>query len=71
MSKYDTSLESANGLLLESIKKLANLEKLNFFCKIQFYVVKMFAKKKFPKNDEIYILKSPWPCNFKYVNFAK
>jgi len=38
----DTSLESSCALLLESAKKLANLQKLNFLSKNP---VKMFAKK--------------------------
>ena len=50
MSKYDTSLESANGLLLESIKKLANLEKLNFFLQnTVLYSKNVCEKKNFQK----------------------
>ena len=41
----DTSLESSCTLLLESTKKIANLQILNFFAKSS-YIVKMFAKKK-------------------------
>ena len=41
----DTSLESSFALLLESAKKLANLQKLNFFFAKSNYIVKMFAKK--------------------------
>ena len=33
----DTSLESSCALLLESAKKFASLQKLNFYCKIQLY----------------------------------
>ena len=49
MSKYDTSLESANGLLLESIKKLANLEKLNFFLQNTVLCSKNVCEKKISK----------------------
>ena len=40
----NTSLESSCALLLESAKKISNLQKLNFFVKSS-YIVKMFAKK--------------------------
>ena len=40
----DTTLESSCALLLESAKKFANLQKLNFYRKIQLYI-KMFEKK--------------------------
>ena len=53
----DTSLESSCALLLESAKKFANLQKLNFFFAKSSYIVKMFAKKVCPKNYKIYIFK--------------
>ena len=64
----DTSLESSCALLLESAKKLANLQKLIFFAKSS-YKVKMFAKKKFVQKMKNYtFLKS----HFKYAkSFAK
>jgi len=46
----DTSLESSCALLLESAKKFAYLQKLNFFIALSSYKVKMFAKKIGPKN---------------------
>ena len=45
----DTSLESSCALLLESAKKFANLQKLNFFIAKSSYIVKMFAKKNLSK----------------------
>ena len=50
----DTSLESSFALLLESAKKFANLQKLNFLCKIQFYSKNLFFLNC-PKNDKLYI----------------
>ena len=47
--KNDTSLESSCALLLESAKKIANLQKLEFFFAKSSYIVKMFAKKKLSK----------------------
>ena len=69
----DTSLESSCALLLESAKKFANLQKLNFFIAKSRYIVKMFAKKKNGQKMKNYtFLKSPWPCHFKYAkSFAK
>ena len=51
----DTSLESSCALLLESAKKLANLQKLNFLSKNP---VKMFAKKIVQKMINYTILKA-------------
>jgi len=45
----DTSSESSCALLLESAKKFANLQKLNFFIAKSSSVVKMFAKKNLSK----------------------
>ncbi len=47
----DTSLESSCALLLESAKKIANLQKNEFFIAKSSYVVKMFAKNIRPKNE--------------------
>ena len=52
----DTSLESSCALLLESAKKFANLQKLNFYRKIQLYS-KNVCKKKFVKKMKNYF---PW-----------
>ena len=41
----DTSSESSCALLLESVKKNANLQKLKLFFVKSSYIVKMFAKK--------------------------
>ena len=60
----DTSLESSCALLLESAKKLANLQKLNFIAKSS-YIVKMFAKKICPKNEKLYIFKNPLTMPFQ------
>jgi len=40
----DTSLESSYALLLESAKKFANLQKIEFVIAKSIYIVKMFAK---------------------------
>ena len=55
----DTSLESSCALLLESAKEFANLQQKFFFLQNPCCIVNMFAKKNGPKNDKIYILKSP------------
>ena len=58
----DTSLESSCALLLESAKKFANLQKLNFLSPKSSYVVKMFAKTNLSKKEILYL------CNpFSYV----
>jgi len=44
-----TSLESSYALLLESAKKIANLQKIIFNPS---YLVKIFANKKSPKNKK-------------------
>ena len=41
----DTSLESSCALLLESAKQFANLQKLNFYRKIQLYSKNVWKKK--------------------------
>ena len=67
----DTSLERSCALLLESAKKFANLQKLNFLS--QNPVSKNVCKKKIVQKMINYtFLKSPWPCHFKYAkSFAK
>ena len=55
----DTSLESSCALLLESSKKLANLQKLQYFFAKSSYIVKMFEKKNCPKMMNYTFLKSP------------
>ena len=45
----NTSFESSCALLLESAKKIANLQKLNFFIAKSSYIGKMFVQKM--KND--------------------
>jgi len=59
----DTSLESSFALLLESTKKYANLQKLNFYRKIQLYS-KNVCKKNLSKNEKLYIFEKPlnMPC---------
>ena len=47
----DTSLESSCALLLESAKKIANLQKNEFFIAKSSYIVKMFAEKICQNND--------------------
>ena len=42
----DTSFESSCAIVLESAKKIANLQKLKPFFAKSSYNVKMFAKKK-------------------------
>jgi len=49
----DTSLESSCALLLESAKFFANLQKLNFYRKIQLYS-KNVCKKKFVQKMKNY-----------------
>ena len=67
----DSSLESSCALLLESEKNLQICKNWIFITKSS-YVVKMFAKKICPKNENYTFLKSPWPCHFKYAKiFAK
>ena len=61
----DTSLESPCALLLESAKKFANLQKLNFFITKSSYIVKMFAKKNSPKNEKLYIFEKPLTMPFQ------
>ena len=62
----DTSLESSCALLLESAKKNANLQKIEFFIAKSSYFVKMFAKKKIcPKNEKIYIFEKPLTMPFQ------
>ena len=53
----DTSFKSSCALLLESAKKNANLQKLNFFCKIQLYS-KNVCKKNCPKTKIIHFWKA-------------
>ena len=55
----DTSLESSCGLHLESAKKFANLQKLNFYRKIQLYSKIVCQKKIFQKMKNYTFLKSP------------
>jgi len=55
----DTSLESSCALLLESAKKFANLQKLNFYRKIQLYSKNVYKKKFFQKMKNYTFLKSP------------
>jgi len=55
----DTSLESSCALLLESAKRNCKFAKIEFFIAKSSYIVKMFAKKNCPKNEKLYILKSP------------
>ena len=52
------------ALLLESAKKIANLQKKFFFAKSS-YIVKMFAKKSVQKNDKLYIFEKPLTMLFK------
>ena len=52
-----TLYKKALMLYFWNLKKIENLQNLNFFAKTD-YKVKLFAKK-IPKNDKIYILKSP------------
>ena len=59
----DTSLKSSCALLLESAKKFANLQKLNFFCKIQLYSKNVCKKKIVQIIINYTFLKSPWPCH--------
>ena len=61
----DTSLESSCALLLESAKKFANLQKLNFFFAKSSFIVKMFAKKKLSKNNKLYIFEKPLTMPFQ------
>ena len=49
----DTSLESSYALLLESAKKFANLQK------IEFLIAKCLQKKICPKNEKLYIFEKP------------
>ena len=58
MTNY-TSLESSFALLLESAKKIANLRKLNFYRKIQFYGKNVCKKKFVQKMTNYTFLKSP------------
>ena len=51
----DTSLESSCALLLESTKKICKFAKIEFFIAKSSYIVKMFAKKIFPKNEKLHI----------------
>ena len=72
MSKYDKwyiityayAYAYTYALLLESAKQIANLQKLNYFCKIQLFS-KNVCKKKCPKNDKIYIFEKPLTMPFK------
>ena len=61
----DTSLESSCALLLESAKKLANLQKLNLFIAKSSYIVKMFTKKICLKNEKLYIFEKPLTMPFQ------
>ena len=69
----DTSLESSCALLLESAKKFANLQKLNFFIAKSSYIAKMFAKTKFvQKIKKWYIFDKPLTVSFQICkNFCK
>ena len=60
----DTSLESSCALLLESAKKCANLQKLNFYSKIELYS-KNVCKKNLSKNEKLYIFKKPLTMPFQ------
>ena len=52
-------------------KKNFKFAKLYFFGKFQFYSKKV-SKNVVKKNDKNTLLKSPYPCDFKYANiFAK
>jgi len=57
-------LEISCALLLESAKKFANLQKLNFYRKIQLYS-KNVCKKIGPKNEKIYIFEKPLTMPFQ------
>ena len=61
----DTSLESSCDLLLESAKKIVNLQKLNFFIAKSSSIVKMFAKKICPKTEKLYIFEKPLTMPFQ------
>ena len=63
----DTSLESSCAILLESVKKNCKFAKIEFFIAKSSYIVKMFAKKNFPKNEKLYIFENPWTMPFKYA----
>ena len=54
----DTLLESSYALILESAKKLANLQQLSFFLQNP-------VKKKMSKNDNICIFKKPLTMPFQ------
>jgi len=59
----DTSLESSCALLLESAKKIANFQKLNFYRKIQLNS-KNVCEKICPKNEKLYIFEKPLTMPF-------
>ena len=61
----DTSLESSCALLLESEKKFANLQKLNFYRKIQLYSENVCKKKICQKNEKLYIFEKPLTMPFQ------
>jgi len=57
-------LESSYALLLESAKKFANLQKIEFvFAKSSIYSKKV-CKKESPKNDNIYRFEKPLTMPF-------
>ena len=60
----DTSLESSCALLLESSKKIANLQNWIFYRKIQI-CSKIVRKKICPKNDKLYIFEKPLTMPFQ------
>ena len=74
MSKYDKwyiityayAYAYTYALLLESAKQIANLQKLNYFCKIQLFS-KNVCKKNVQKMIKYTFLKSPWPCHSNYA----
>ena len=60
----DTSLESSCALLLESAKN-CKFAKIEFFIAKSSYVVKMFAKKIWEKNEKLYIFEKPLTMPFQ------
>ena len=61
----DTSLESSCALLLESAKKIANLQKLKLFFAKSSYIVTFVTKKSCQKNDKLYIFEKPLTMPFQ------
>ena len=58
-------------MLLESTKN-SKFAKIDFFFAKSSYIYKVFAKKKCPKNDKIYIFEKPLTMPFQICKkFAK